>query len=128
QAGGGAPHLAQQAAIDPWRLFAAAREQKRRDALVEVRLLIAIQATGDAAPEDPPVDFALHLVGVLQAAVVNPARLLHSEIVAGKTESGTQAESAEIEPAGFEGGTVLPAVGAFEKHVGELADGSQRRR
>ena len=33
---------------------------------IDVGLLIAIEAAGNASPEDPPLDFALHLVGERQ--------------------------------------------------------------
>src|SRR5205807_2616157 len=80
------------------QLLSAARHERRGKALVQIRLLIAIEPAGDAAPEDPPLDLALHLVRELQSGGVDTTRLLDAKIVAGKAESGTKAEAAEVEP------------------------------
>ena len=61
--------------------------RKPREPLVDVGLLVAVQPAGHASPEDPPVDFALHLVAVGQAAGVDAARLLDAEIVARDSRS-----------------------------------------
>ena len=68
--------------------------RKRREALVDIGLLIAVEAAGHASPEDPPIDFALHLVAVGEAGRVDAAGLLDAEIVAGIAEAGAQAEAA----------------------------------
>ena len=100
QAGGGAPHFAI-AGCDSRAVCFFCLAEERREALEDIGLLIAIEATRNAAPEDPPIDFVLHLVAELQAASVDAARLLDAEIVAGEAEAGTQTEAAEIEPADF---------------------------
>src|SRR5262249_34396265 len=62
----GAPHFAHQAVVEAL-LLTCARKQRAGEALVDVGLLIAIEAAGDAAPEYPPVDFVLNLIAELQA-------------------------------------------------------------
>ena len=42
-------------------------QQERQQALHDIDLLIAIQAAGEASPEDPPVDFVLRLIAELRA-------------------------------------------------------------
>ena len=126
QAGGAAPHFAQQGGVDALRLLVAARQQEAGEPLVDVGLLVAIEAAGHASPEDPPVDFALHLVAVRQAGGVNAARLLDAEIVAGIAEAGTQAEAGEIEPADLVRRALLAPVGRGEERVGHLPDGGER--
>ena len=99
----------------------------RREALEDVGLLIAVEAAGDAAPEDPPIDFVLHLIGERQAGGVDAARLLDAEIVAGKAEAGAQTEAAQIEPAELRApGCVLRPSARSRNAVGQLADGGER--
>ena len=87
-----APHLAEQGGVDALRFLIAARQQEAGQALIHIRLLIAVQATRDAPPENPPIDLALHLVRVREAGGVHPARLLDAEIVARIAEAGAQAK------------------------------------
>ena len=76
-----------------------ARQQRGRKPLEHVGLLILVQPAGDAAPENPPLDFVLHLIRELQARRIDAPRLLDAEIVARESEAGTQAEAAQIQPA-----------------------------
>src|SRR5437763_1181550 len=57
-----APHFAQEAGVYTWGLLRTARQQRGREALKHIGLLILVEASGDAAPKDPPLDFVLHLV------------------------------------------------------------------
>ncbi len=59
-----------------------------------------------------------------QAAGVDAAGLFDAVIVAGKTEAGTQAESAQIQPAKLVRGAAFAAVGEFQHVIGELANRS----
>ena len=122
----GAPHFAQQRRVDALRLLVAARQQEAGEPLVDVRLLVAVQAARHASPEDPPVDFALHLVAVGQAGGVDAARLLDAEIVARIAEAGAQAEAAQVEPADLVRRTLLAPVGRGQERVGHLPDGGER--
>src|SRR5262249_35071367 len=109
-----------QGRIDALRLLFAARQEEGLNALIDIGLLIAIETAGDAAPEDPPVDLALHLIAMHQARCVDTARLLDAEIVSGISEAGAQTEPGEIEPPHFERRTLLPPIRCGQKRVGHL--------
>ena len=126
QAGCGAPHLAQQRRVDALRLLVASWQQETRQALVHIGLLVAIETSGDAAPEDPPIDFALHLVRIRDATRVEAARLFDAEIVARVAEARPQAESGQVEPANLKCRTLLAARGGGDKCVGHRPDGGER--
>src|SRR5262245_26094078 len=92
QAGRRSPHFTQQALVHSGRLRPA-RKQSWRKPLKNVSLLILVQPAGDATPEDPPLDFVLNLIAEQQPARINSPSLLNTEVVARKSESGTQTES-----------------------------------
>src|SRR5471030_2623489 len=96
QAGCRAPHFAQQRCVDALRFLVAARQQEAGDALVNIRLLIAVQPARHASPKDPPFHFALHLVAMGKPYRVDAARLLNAEIVARIAEARAQAEAGQV--------------------------------
>ena len=109
------------------RLFSfLLRQQNGREALEDIALLIAVQAAGDAAAEDPPIDFVLHLIAEGEPAGIDAASLFDAEIVAGKAEAGAQTKAREIEPARFVGSILAAAISEFEKLIGERANSRQR--
>ena len=119
---GGAPHFAQQAVVDALRFSCPAsgsRNGSRRCTISD--LLIAVEAAGEASPEDPPVDFVLHLIGEVRAAGVDAAHLLDAEFVADVAEAGAQTEAAEIQPADFVSGAAFALFDLFEEDVGQAA-------
>ena len=101
QACGGTPHLTQQAGVDARRFLARLRQQRLRQALEDVGLLIAIQAARNAAPQDPPLNLRFDVVRETQTGRVDAPRLLDTEIIAGIAEARPQAEAAQIQPACF---------------------------
>ncbi len=96
-------------------------KQEGQQALHDIDLLVAIQPAGEAAPEDPPVDFVLGLIGELRPRRVNAADLFDAEFVADIAEAGTQAEAAEIQPADFMRGAAFAVFDLFEEDVGQTA-------
>jgi hypothetical protein len=94
------------------------------DALIDIRLLVAVEAPGDAAPEDPPLNFRLHLIAEREAGGIDPPGLFNPEFVAGEAGTRPQTE-ARFQPAGFVGGGALAAVGELEKQIGKAANDAQ---
>src|SRR5262245_22922 len=111
-----------QGRIDALWFLLAARQQKARDPLINVGLLIPIHAPGNASPEGPPIELALHLIAVGEAGGVDAAGLLDAEVVARVAEPWAQTESGQIEPAHFVRGALLTAIGRGEEGIRHLAD------
>src|SRR4029077_15112472 len=101
ETGSGAPHFAQKAVVKS-RPFGAPRQQNRRQTLEDIHLLVLVQPARQPAPENPPVDLILDLIGVLKPGSVDPARLLNTIVVSWKSETWPQAEAAQVEPAQFQ--------------------------
>ena len=101
--------------------FARPGNQERQQALHDVDLLIAIQAAGEASPEDPPIDLVLRLIAELRARRVDAPHLLDAVFVADIAEAGAQAEAAEIQPANFVRRAAFAVFDLFEEDVGQAA-------
>src|SRR5581483_6009980 len=59
---------------------------------------------------------------------VDAARLFDPPVVAGIAKAWAQTESAEVEPARFEGRALLAAIGIFQEDIRQLANGFERPR
>ncbi len=113
-----APHLAQQTIVQPRRTLVSARQQVRREPLKNIVLLVFVHSSGYAAPEDPPVDLVLDLVGKRETGGVHAARLLDAKIVAGEAESGPQAKATQVEPSHLQRRRLPPRAGQCNHGVG----------
>src|SRR5262249_1688770 len=85
-------------------------------------LLVGVQSSGHAPPQDQPFDLALQLSWKRQSGHIDLARLRDPPIIRRRAEAGSQAEAEKVEPAGFVSRPFFPAVRHLRERVTELAN------
>src|SRR5437764_516571 len=86
----------------------------------------ASEARGDPAPEDPPLDPALHVLDVADPLVEDRPERLDPGLVHGESAAGTEREPGVVEPSRLVLRALEPMIGQVAERLPERAQGRGR--
>src|SRR5262245_20304675 len=121
QAGQQSPPLALDLCVEPPAKLLPSDTQRHLVPMEEFVLLIGVQSSRHAPPQDQPFDLALQFSGESESGHIDFARLRDSPIVRRRAEARPQAKTEKVQPAGFMSWTLFAPVGHFRQRVAEPA-------